>query len=308
MEIKLMIVGAQKSGTTSLKNYLGEHPQLRTHPQFEMSFFADDSEYEKGFATGMIPYFGDRLTSDQFLIAKNVTISINETAMRRLAEHNSDCKIAFIMRDPVQRAYSAYTMAVRDGWMHNDFAELEEIIERKQYTHPMYYHFVQHGIYAAQLKMILRYVKPENIRIYLFEDLEENSILICKDLFKWMGVDEEFIPETSIRHNVTLMPKSRTVGKVLHGIRRPENIFRKFVKRILPYSLFSSFRDAVLMANTSSDSFKHMPDSTYQVLTQHFQSKNIQLGTLLSSPVHRSSLRLFQPNSWLKTFLELTDR
>ena len=47
--IDIMIIGAQKAGTTSLKNYLGEHPELQTHPQKEFGYVWDDKEFNQGF-------------------------------------------------------------------------------------------------------------------------------------------------------------------------------------------------------------------------------------------------------------------
>jgi len=47
--IDLMIIGAQKAGTTSLKNYLGEHPEICTHERIEFMFFVNEQEYKQGY-------------------------------------------------------------------------------------------------------------------------------------------------------------------------------------------------------------------------------------------------------------------
>ena len=106
VKVDLMIIGAQKAGTTSLKNYLGEHPQILTHGQIEMSYFVNDVEYKAGHATGIEPYFSEAATIGKCIVGKNVAISLHEEAVARLVKHNPDCKIVFVMREPVSRAYS----------------------------------------------------------------------------------------------------------------------------------------------------------------------------------------------------------
>ena len=110
-----MIIGAQKAGTTSLKNYLGEHPQIVTHPHTECSFFASDDEYNEGFEKGFVRYFGgEKDFQDKVIVGKNVTISFREFALKRLAQHNPNCKIVFILRNPTKSCLLYTSPSPRD--------------------------------------------------------------------------------------------------------------------------------------------------------------------------------------------------
>ena len=60
-KIDIAIIGAQKAGTTSLKNYLGEHSEVTTHPHTEFSFFADEDQFESGYNNVFEKYFGTKL-------------------------------------------------------------------------------------------------------------------------------------------------------------------------------------------------------------------------------------------------------
>ena len=108
------------------------------------------------------------------IIGKNVNISFHEKSLIRLKEHNPECKLTLIIREPVARAYSAYTMAVKDGWMHKDFNEIVTIIDKRNYQDIMYGHFVGHGFYAKQIEMVLKYFKPSDLKIFLYDDLKQH--------------------------------------------------------------------------------------------------------------------------------------
>ena len=55
--IDLLIVGAQKAGTSSLLRYLAQHPQICTHQQPEMNYFVDENDYKKSFSAALSRYF-----------------------------------------------------------------------------------------------------------------------------------------------------------------------------------------------------------------------------------------------------------
>ena len=97
-KISLMIIGAQKAGTTSLKNYLGQHPSLETHPHKEFAFFFDPAQYENDFENARKKYFINKSVSVQ-LIEKSAGLYVKETGIVELKKHNPDCKLVLILRN-----------------------------------------------------------------------------------------------------------------------------------------------------------------------------------------------------------------
>ncbi len=71
-QISMFIAGAQKAGTTSLKNYLAQHPQIGTHTQEEMLYFNNDRHFELGYEYACRRYFG-YVEENRILMAKHVT-------------------------------------------------------------------------------------------------------------------------------------------------------------------------------------------------------------------------------------------
>ena len=59
-KLTLVIAGAEKAGTSSLKEYIGQHPDICVHWQTDMMYFADSEEYRLGQAAAWRRYFGHR--------------------------------------------------------------------------------------------------------------------------------------------------------------------------------------------------------------------------------------------------------
>jgi hypothetical protein len=297
MKIDAMIVGAQKAGTTSVLNYLKAHPRINGHQQIEFSYFANDKEYEQDFKKGLENYVFDKPLGGDFLhLAKNVTICFTEKAIKRLKEHNPECKILLFLREPVARAYSSYTMAVKDGWMQEDFDAIIPFMEAKNYDHIMYRHFIALGEYTKHLELILKYFPAEQIRVYLFEDLKENTEAICTAIFEWLGVEADFVPNLEKVHNPTTAPRSKKMAKLINSLRSPNNKLRQFVKAILPSALFHKISQGVLNANKSNKRFDPISEEAKIILEKYYAPLNKKLVNIV---VENNLLFSFGHNNWL---------
>lgn len=275
--IDLMIIGAQKAGTTSLNNYLCEHPQILGHAssQKEFAYFWDDSIYEKGFKTEFDKAFmGKRATDKVKLIAKNVGISNNEKALKRLKEHNKDCKLVFIVREPVSRAYSSYTMEVFNGWMDRDFSEIKKVLSDDDKSDAMYRFFIEPSLYINHLHLIYKYFPKDQVKIYLFDDFKTNPERICKEIFEWLEINIDFTPVFEKSHNETKQAKSKFLSKLILSVRKKDSVLKKIVKAILPYSLFSKMGNFIVESNKSSKRADKISMEMHKYLTDYFKPYN----------------------------------
>lgn len=103
-----IIVGAQKSGTTALYEYLSKHPKIQPTKQKEIHYFNCESQYTKGTEFYRSLFRLDtrsKLTFDASPGYLQSTI-----APQRIYAHNPKVKIIILLRDPVERAYSAWNM------------------------------------------------------------------------------------------------------------------------------------------------------------------------------------------------------
>ncbi|MDP9440226.1 MAG: hypothetical protein M3P49_16040, partial [Actinomycetota bacterium] len=89
------------------------------------------------------------------------------------------------------------------------------------------------GFYHAQLERYFGTFRQEQIRVYLWEELNANPLGVLQDVFRYLGVDDTFIPDTSRRLNVFGAPRGRLVLRLME---RP-NPVRDFLKSRLPVRL-----------------------------------------------------------------------
>lgn len=274
-KIDLMIIGAQKAGTTALKNYLNEHPEILGHPQTEFDFFNTDSEYNKGFEYAIKKYFteGDKSTA-KIIAAKYVSIYYNDDLLKKLALHNPNCKLVFIIREPVARAYSAYTMEIFSGWLKRDSLEIIDAIKTNNYNDTMYRLFVKMGLYDDHITMIYKYFPKNQVRIVLYEDLQKNSLEVSQDIFNWVGVDSTFMPNISKKHNETKMSKSKLLSDLILSIQNENNIIKRIAKKILPYNIFTKLGNTIVEYNKADKKHEPISKELYEFLHDFYKPHN----------------------------------
>jgi len=250
----MMIIGVQKAGTTSLKNYLSQHPHIESHIQTEFSYFTDLNEYSKGYDFAFKKYVSNKdVRSDTKVIAKNAVIYASERELQLLHEHNPDVIIVLILRNPVDRAYSAYNMekTFNSDWMESRFENLVEIIDNKEFDNYFYRLFIKLGLYSEYLETIYKYFPKQQVKIFLFEDFKKDPLKVCRILFNSLGLSADYTPDISVIHNKTAKTKSKAAGKFLDWLRDNNNYFKRFFKFVLPHDTFINLSYKLIELNKS---------------------------------------------------------
>ena len=281
MKIDLMIIGAQKAGTTSLQNYLNEHPEILGHPQIEFGFFKDDAMYANGYEKEFSRHFtAGNINTAKAVVAKNTGMYDSEKALERLRQHNPDCKLVFIVREPVSRAYSSYSMEKFNGLFTRDFSEIKDVIEEKRFDDMMYRFFIRLGLYSEFLKSIYKFFPENQVKIVLFEKLGKDPAGVCREIFQWLNIDPSFTPGTEKEYNKTQKPKSVLVSNILMRLRSNDNVIKKVAKKVLPYKVFTRLGTFLIESNKSSERTKPISPEIKEYLQQFFAPYNKELEEL----------------------------
>jgi Sulfotransferase domain len=254
--ISMMIIGAQKAGTTSIKEYLGEHPALQTHLQKEFSYFFDDNDYAEGYAKALKKYY-PHAESSELLIAKNAGLYTSEEGMRRLKAHNPNCEIVILLRNPVERTYSAFLMEKNYGHINIPFQEMRGIVEKADTTDWRYSFLVGMSLYADHLEMIYRHFPKEKVTLIRYEDLNSEPLQICTALFAKLGVDSNFVPNTNVRHNVTHKTRSQNVGKFITRLLSKNSKVKKYIRAFFPGR--ADYKAGELLRKANLSNARHEP-------------------------------------------------
>lgn len=243
-----LIIGAAKSGTTSLYYYLKQHPQVYMSPLKETNFFALEGQKLEYCVSGTQEVFLDSITSVEDYTAQFQGVltetAIGEasplylyssTAAERVKHYLPNANLIVVLRNPVERAYSNFLHLVRDDLEPLDnFAlalQQEEIRVRDNWWWG--WHYVNVGFYYAQLKRYLDRFECHQIKIYLYEDLQADLKSTLSSIFQFLCIDATFVPDTSIRYNATGMPKS----KALHTFLMRPNPVKSVLKPLLPANI-----------------------------------------------------------------------
>lgn len=287
--INLMIVGAQKAGTTSLHKYLCEHPEIEGHFTIEFSYFIVDEEFEKGFDHAVDTFYKLENPNPKVLLAKSALFSRDEKAICRLHEHNPDAKLIFLIREPVARAYSSFTFEKMNGGMHKrDFSEITEAIERyksKKEEGSMYRILVNLGLYANHLEDIYKYFPKKQVKIILFEELKKDPEKVCHEVFNFINVDADFLPNIHKTHNKTKVVRSEGIAQLLLNLRTKNPGLKNMVKRILPYSTFDKLRTTILDFNKKEGKKDPMTEDTRADLKKFFKPHNERLARMIDKDI-----------------------
>jgi hypothetical protein len=231
-----LVIGAAKSGTTSLHHYLSQHPEIFMAPGMLGGFFAfegqtpvhngpSDWEMDRYAVTDIAGYRGqfDRASGEKAVGEVCAAYLCHPKAAERIRARLPDVKLLAILRHPVERAYSNYMHKLREGaeplTSFSDALEAEarRIRDGWQYT----WHYQARSRYFDQLRPYYQLFAKEQIRVHLYDDLCQRPLLLLRDIFGFLGVDQRFEPDTSIRFQATGVPRSRRLATF---VRRPSAV------------------------------------------------------------------------------------
>lgn len=283
-KIDLMIIGAQKAATTSLKEYLGEHPQVMMHYRQEFAFFGSKEEQEKGFEKIFEEYYPDKKTGDNIKVAaKNAGTHEKESWIKQLSEHNPACILVFVLRNPIDRAYSSYQMEVSHGLLKYPFDDLKHDVEKYKSgeTTGPFRLFFGLGFYAQQLEMIYKYFPKDNVLVYLQEDLKNDSPRIVKEIFSKLGVDDSFTPDYGKKHNVSYQSKSFFLARAIRKLGKPQNPVNKFFRKIIPAKVFTKTGNILKRMNSTEAKFPPMNLEMRKYLIDFYKAETEKLEKIL---------------------------
>lgn len=240
-----IIIGAAKCGTTSLHNYLNQHPQIYICPQKETFFFINEPKrsYHKNY--GAITEFSKY--TDLFKDAPENSvigeISTNYYAYPESAQLIYDTlpqvKIIAILRDPADRAFSNYQMFASAGHETEDFANM--IYEDNKY--------IKRGFYYSQLIPFFNCFELNKIKILLFDDFSNDPVSFLQDLFQFIGVDDQFIPDMSKKSRQGGLPKNKIINHLLIKQNPLRNSVASILRLLMPLNLRQKIRSSLIKGN-----------------------------------------------------------
>ena len=194
--VRFIIPGAPKAGTTAMSWFLAQHPDICIPPKKELNFFVRSNRYRQGLRNGYRDYHDAFVNYRPGQLAGEASTHYlpSRVFARRSHRYNPDLKLICLLRNPIDRAYSNYIMERDRGerWSFGRAIRHERLRcllyrnRRRLRSHP--YSYVRRGLYAPQIRRLLRNFPREQVLIVLTDDLQDHHERVLREVYAFLGV------------------------------------------------------------------------------------------------------------------------
>ena len=220
-----IIVGAQRSGTTYLYNIMDEHPDIcMAKPVFpEPKYFLNKSINRLDITEYHNKYFRHSISNNYVFGEKSTSYYEREESAQLISYLLPDCKIIFVLRNPIDRAISNYFFSVNNGLENRSIEEVfinniaPPIRNNDVSVNPLDY--LGRGEYVKHIQTYLKYFCKEQLKILFFEDL--GNIEKVQNLYKFINVDSNFY--------------NNKVKLIIKPSKKGQNIPRSVISQLVEY-------------------------------------------------------------------------
>ncbi len=207
------IIGAAKSATTSLYEYLKVHPQIFFPHEKEINYFAV-KYFKYHFGIPIEPVYRSLYSNcadEKILGEASPTYLYFKDIAKHLKQFQPKAKLLISLRNPIDRALSHYKMAhYRDKRevlpldKALDFALSYQANKDKHPTfHPVTWKYKEQGLYYEQVKEYMDVFGKKKVKVILFRDLARNSADVIKDICGFLHIDRSFYDDFEFkRYNI----------------------------------------------------------------------------------------------------------
>ena len=223
-----LIIGAGRSGTTSLYHYLRQHPQIFMSRIKETNFFAFDGRWgAEQFPIRTLEAYTALFSAaagERALGEASPSYLVEPAAAGRISERLPDVKLIVQLRDPGERAYAHYLQNLDMGQEQRDFADVirEDRADIDSTAGHPGYMYLATGLYHRHLTRFLERFSRDQLLISFYDDFKQDPMAVLRRIFRFLQVAENFSPDISKRHKPSGLPRSG----MLHAVTRERALSR----------------------------------------------------------------------------------
>lgn len=289
-----LVAGGARCGTTGLVEGLRSHPRVFVTDPKEPHYFAlhrtgaaftapgDAHTINRVAVTDRDAYLALYPNHDDYLALGDGSVSTmyyHEEALAEVLAMNPAMKLVVLLREPVERAYSAHQYMRARGL--EPVADFLEAVAQEDERHAAGWHHIWHytamSRYADAVAAIQAALPPEQLGIWFYDDLNANYEGTVSEVLRFLGVPAFYGEGSGVpRVNISGRPRYKPVHAVLRWATANATI-RTAVKRSTSYR----FRERVRRRVLSSDS---LPPGAREGLAPVFEPDLARLRTLLPAP------------------------
>lgn len=264
-KIDFIGVGVPRSATTWLGECLAEHPEIDFSSEFykkEINFFSVN--YDKG-----IKWYLNLFPNDKSKIQGEFspTYIWNPETAERIKKHFPDVKLILSLRNPIDMIYSLYWMGYNAIQVYRP-ESFDEAVKNGQDEELQ----LKRALYSESLDKFFRLFPRKNIFVIFYEEIVENPQSVLKDLYQFLGVNEDFVPNVLKKKvNTTEKTKNKFLknifSRVLKILRNSflVNVANWFISNLFLYKIYSRL-------NKKNWEYPPMKKETRKILANYYYS------------------------------------
>jgi hypothetical protein len=282
------LVGAPKSGTTAMYEYLRAHPALYLPARKELRFFGSDLEIRDRVALSTeeyLGYFRDAQPSQRVGTAY-VWYLFSQNAAEEIARFSPRAQILMMLRNPVQMLHALHGEHLSNG--NEDIRDFDEALraepERRAGRRiPPHAHLPQ-GLwysavprYAEQVQRYLDVFGPDRVHVTIFDDFASDPGGSYRATLDFLGVEDAAPPSFDV---INAAKRTRSEA-IRHFLARPPELPRRAIRRTVPAPVRRWLYERAKRLNVTSQRRPPMRAATEVMLRREFASDVDRLSTLL---------------------------
>lgn len=205
--LTFLIIGVQKAGTTALAAFIGQHPNICMASKKEVHLF-DAPEYNSEWNSDQINTHYSKYFShcrNEIVLGEATPLYLfRKEIIPELKKYNPNLKLIIILRDPVERAISHYTMDMEKGnenrsmlsafiteiYRPNEERDIPSVNSSRRLRS-----YISRGLYVEQLQYVRKYFPDKQILIIENNELSNFHESTLRIVFDFLNVDSPVIPK-----------------------------------------------------------------------------------------------------------------
>ncbi len=223
----VVIIGGMRCGTTSLFTWLSQHPQVCACIDKEPAFFSNDSVWNNG-----LDWYRSLWESDsaRHRVALEASTNYSKVAIfprtaERLRTTAPNAHLIYLMRDPIGRLESHYTLGRAKGWRDS----------KQSLNRGVHADLIECSRYAKQIDQFRDYLDAGRMLLVLFEDLKDAPAATLDHVCRFCGIDDSYdYCGLDLAHNTNSGRRPGELGQILYRARRWLPFWHSLSRHISP--------------------------------------------------------------------------
>lgn len=286
MKINTFLIGVQKAGTSTFWNWLTQHPEIYgPEVMKDYHFFTRKEWRNKG--VGYLHKFYDDYQGESIVMQGGVNYYFEPEFIKHVLDYQPDGKYILILRDPVDRVWSAFQYFTKLGQEKRTFEQALED-ERKGRNKPEdrhMYAYLEHGLYAKYLRLILNRIPRERLLILHYHELFRDPGTNLDRTFDFLGIDPEFRVNTQVTKNKTGQVRFSWLNEMLFSKQGIIGRIKKYIplQKLMPLTWRIKMGNVVRDTNVVAGGEKPLlSEKERKFMEDYFREDQDELKEILS--------------------------